>query len=680
MLPAARALADPQGTRQSWRMSRRGWQRRAAFPLCVALVLPVFVAGTGKASPAPPTRRPTVVGIGGVGVHPCELTRGALCGSVERPWDPSGHEPGEISVGFAFVPARDTSRPAVGTVAPHEGGPGYSTTGSASYYVRMYGPLLERRNLLLVDQRGTGRSEPIDCPALQNLRGRYAPAAGRCGRSLGIRSDNYTSAESADDLAVVLRALHLGPVDLYGDSYGTFFAQVFAGRHPGLLRSVVLDSAYPTYGETAWYPTQTPAMRDAFTLVCERSPVCAAAGRKPMQLLSAVLARVRRHPYTGFSHDADGRRMHVVVDAKTLVSVTFGATYGPAFYRELTAALRSALLGDTAGLLRLAAEATGGSSDAGNPAAYSEGLDAAVSCHDYPQLYDRAAAPAVRRAQLAASVRREERVHPQVYRPFSVREYLASDWETQDWCTQWPTAARNNPARPPRPPGGTYPRTPTLVLSGELDSITTPAEGALVAARFPNARQVVVANSFHVTAAGDTDGCAVSVLRSFVRRPEAPLGGVLDCTRRVPPVRALGTFPTRAAQVPAARNVAGSHAGLATRHLAATAAATVADVLDRWFNNYSGHGVGLRGGTWSYDGGTVTTFRLHDVRYTRDVAVSGTVSWSRYANTVHVTLATRGPGGPAMLRGSWATRARNATASLRGTGAGQRLRLILRAP
>ena len=57
----------------------------------------------------------------------------------------------------------------------------------------MYGPLLDRRNLLLFDQRGTGRSEPIDCPSLQDptpqdLKGDYATAAAACGASLGARA------------------------------------------------------------------------------------------------------------------------------------------------------------------------------------------------------------------------------------------------------------------------------------------------------------------------------------------------------------------------------------------------------------------------------------------------------------------------------------------------------------
>ena len=60
---------------------------------------------------------------------------------------------------------------------PHEGGPGYSTTGTGTSYAAMYGPLLRRHNLLLVDQRGTGRSAALECPALQNLKIAYSVAA-----------------------------------------------------------------------------------------------------------------------------------------------------------------------------------------------------------------------------------------------------------------------------------------------------------------------------------------------------------------------------------------------------------------------------------------------------------------------------------------------------------------------
>lgn len=621
--------------------------RRAALGLLLACLALPLLAGVSPAGADPrPHPLPRAKELP-LPTAPCDIVARAVCGSIERPWEPGNPAAGTVTVGFAFVPAR--RGPAIGTVVPHEGGPGYSTTGTASSYAAMYGPLLERRNLLLVDQRGTGMSEPIRCRALQDLRMPYRFAAERCGRKLGDRADDYTTALSADDLAAVVRKLGLGRVDVYGDSYGTFFAQVFAGRHPRLVRSVVLDGAYPTHGESAFYPTQAPAMRRAFRAVCARARECRTGGPSFPAALDEVLRRVRVEPWRGTAHDADGTRTKVVVDGRSLVSVAFGATYTPAFYRELTAALRSALIGDRRPLLRLVAEATGGGTDAGPAYYYSEGLDAAVVCHDYPQLYDMAAPPGpVREQQYAAALAAAD---PATYAPFTVAEYAASDWQALDWCTRWPTAPPSNPAGPPVPPGGSYSRVPVLVLSGELDSITTAAEGDLVADQFPNARHVVVRNSFHVTAVGDTDDCAVRIARAFVADPRARLRRA--CADDVPPVRALGAFP---------RGVGPS---ASARRVARVAALTVADLQDRWWNNYSGHGVGLRGGTFTYTGDTV--FRLDDYSLARGLKVSGQATWDRYGETMTVDLVVRTHGRTGHLRGSWDTRRPQAVAVLTGS-------------
>ncbi len=601
------------------------------------------------------------------------MVQGAYCGRLDRPWEPRNPKAGTIRIGFAYRPATDRHQRVLGTLVPHEGGPGYATTASGSSYAAMYGPLLQRRNLLLVDQRGTGRSDPIDCPALQNLTIAYSVAARRCSTRLGARRDDYTTAQSADDLAAVIKALGLNRVDLYGDSYGTFFAQVFAGRHPHLLRSIVLDSAYPAYGETAWYPTQGPAMRSSFATVCRRSPACRRAGPGFEASIHRVLREVRRHPWRGVSHDADGRRMHVSVNAPNLAVVAFDATYGPYFYREFTAALRSGLRGDRVPLLRLVAQATGGGTDAGPVQDYSEGLDAAVSCHDYPQLYDMTATPQVRIRQYRAALARRTKLWPNTYGPFTVGEYARSDWSELNWCLRWRSAPPDNPARPPRPPHG-YPSVPTLVLSGQLDSITTPAEGALVVSQFPRARQIVIANSFHVTADGDTDHCAVDILRRFVQTPAH--WPQHRCASKVPPVRAMGVFPRHLRDVSAGRG----SGTLVARRIAPAAAATVADLLDTWWNNYSGHDVGLRGGHWSYTGDRTTVFHLHGVRLTSDLAVSGTATWRRYANRLSVNLQIRAPGHTGRLHGVWATRQFRARATLRGVLDGHRIAVEFPAP
>jgi pimeloyl-ACP methyl ester carboxylesterase len=618
------------------------------------------------------TRLPITVGE--LTLKPCGVVAHAYCGHLARNWEPDDPAAGQVRVGFAFVPARDSSRPALGTYVPHEGGPGYSTTGTGWSYAAMYGPLLKRHNLLLVDQRGTGRSEAIDCPDLQNLKIAYSVAARRCGRSLGERSDDYTTVRSAGDLAAVIGKLELGKVDLYGDSYGSFFAQVFAGRHGDLLRSLVVDGTYPAYGETGWYPTQGPAMRSSLVKACHRSPACRGHGPGAMTALRRVLHQVRRHPWHGISHDGDGKRMRVTVNAETLAMVAFSATYGPYFYDDLTAALRSALHGDRVPLLKLVAEAEGGGTNAGPIRAYSEGLDAAVSCHDYPQLYDMTARPSVRLRQYQRALTRRTASRPKTYGPFTIREYAGSDWQTLDWCTRWPEAPADNPARPPRPTGGRYPDVPTLVLSGELDSITTPAEGAITARQFPRSKQIIVRNSFHVTAVGDTDGCAVRILRRFVRTPHQWPSH--RCAARVPPIRALGVFPRTLRAVPPAQ---GRGSALA-RRVAPAAATTVADLIDRWWSNYSGGSPGLRGGRWTYTGDRTTVFHLHGVRLTKDLAVSGTGTWKRYANTMRVDLTVVAHGRTGKLEGHWATRRAGARAHVSGTFAGHQVRVTFRAP
>ena len=142
---------------------------------------------------------------GGPDLRPCpRYGPRALCGTVRRPWDPTGDVPGKVGIGFVSGAGGDDSRAPLGTIVAHEGGPGYPATGTAGSYRALFRPLLERRNLLLVDQRGTGRSAPIDCPELQDLVGTYADAAEVCGARLGDHAHLYGTELAADDLAAVI--------------------------------------------------------------------------------------------------------------------------------------------------------------------------------------------------------------------------------------------------------------------------------------------------------------------------------------------------------------------------------------------------------------------------------------------------------------------------------------------
>jgi hypothetical protein len=103
------------------------------------------VVGTRPAPAAPPGSAEEVQ-VGDLTLRPCKVVRRALCGRIWRAWEPGNPAAGKVKVGFAFVPAR--RQPAIDTLVPHEGGPGYSTTGTGADYAAMYGSLLDRRNLL----------------------------------------------------------------------------------------------------------------------------------------------------------------------------------------------------------------------------------------------------------------------------------------------------------------------------------------------------------------------------------------------------------------------------------------------------------------------------------------------------------------------------------------------------
>ena len=282
---------------------------------------------------------------------------------------------------------------------------------------------------------------------------------------------------------------------------------------------------------------------------------------------------------------------------------------------------------------------------------------------------------AARERQLARAIAARTRTDPHTYSPFTVREYADSDWQALDWCTRWPVAPKNNPAGPIRPSVG-YPDAPVLVLSGELDSITTAAEGDLAAGQFPNARHIVVSNTFHVTAVGDRDDCAERILRAFVRSPGSE-SRVSSCAKEVEPVRALGLVPRTLADVRPAR--AGRALPIRLRRAGPAAALTVADVMDRWWNNYSGSGVGLHGGTFSYNGYNVVKLRLNRYRLLEGLAVSGLATWDRDRKRMTVKLSLDGAV-HGRLRGGWHTRAVGAEARLSGVVDGQRVRLTFRAP
>jgi len=631
----------------------------------------------------PPTAPPQIRA-GSLSLSRCP-TIPAYCGYLARPLDPAGQVPGAIQIAFEFYPHFDQSQPTSGVIVAVEGGPGYPSTGSRFSYIGLFYPLLQTRDLLLVDNRGTGRSQAIECQPLQTDGNGTLQDIAQCGASLGDTSDLYGSGTAADDLAAVLDALGIRQVDLYGDSYGSYFSQAFAGRHGDRLRAVILDSTWPVVGESPWYPEAAPAMRHAFNSTCRQNADCRDLPGTAVGRIAKLLDSLQAHPFAGTAPDGNGQLIEVHADGESLAYEAYSNSSESVVYRELDPAARAYLeQGDSAPLLRLIAEngrASLSNCEEGAPSCYSAGLFVAVSCTDYPQIYDMTSLPALRPSQAAAGIQQEWVTDPGVYAPFAIPEYRLMPLPSSvlDMCIPWPVPSPLHPPGQPVPPGTVFPSVPVLVLSGGLDSLTPAQQGAEAAALFPNARQIVIANSFHVTALGDLDDCASDIAVHFFQYLTP---GDTSCASEIAEVRMVPKFARKMAELDPATPGPGNQGTVADLQAAAAAALTAGDAIARWWVNTSGSGVGLRGGQFQYvDKGDTANFTLDSSQWVEDLAVSGTIAWQELTpGPVQAQLTFTTPGGAGALQISWYDRQPQAQASIQGAIGGRTIVATMQAP
>jgi pimeloyl-ACP methyl ester carboxylesterase len=601
------------------------------------------------------------------------IERRARCGFVRLPFDRAKPNAQRIDVYFELYPRRDRAHPPLSTVLSIEGGPGFPTAADRDARAEVWRPVSERRDLLLVDLRGTGESDALGCKAFANSSVGYIERAGRCAIQIGSARDLYSTSQAVQDLEDVLRALDAGLVDMYGDSYGSYAAQAFALRYPERLRSLTLDGTYPVPGSDPAAADLVEAGRLGLELTCERSPGCPTAARHdPVALVSRFANRVRSDPIDGSGPDGDGTRTRIHLDADALVQIFAAGYYFPGLWRDLPAALLAADRGNTAPILRLAAETVTVDAGGEDPPSSSEALYLAVTCHDYPQLWDLDTPIADRPAEV------EERLaaYPDgTFEPFTGQEWTGTDYEGWLACLRWPSPVRSDP---PDPPGAEYPDVPTLVLNGDLDTITASSGAREVARRFPDGTYVDLQNSFHVTAIYDKDDCASRIYVHFVKTLSP---GNTKCASQIAEPHLVPLFASRLQDVAAADPGKGDASRLVDRRLAAAAAATVADVVARWWVNYDATSVGLHGGTWSYEGDDPVVFDLDAVELVPGVEVTGSASWNVTRGSITAQVTARAPDSKkAELRIEWSTRERRATATLAGDIAGRTLAATMPAP
>ena len=254
---------------------------------------------------------------------------------------PESSGPGarQIDIHVVVLPAR-AAVPASDPVLPLAGGPGQGTAALAGAYGLQLDFLRERRDILLVDQRGTGASNGLLCAADESTPALFGhlfnPARLKaCRDELSKRADltRYTTPIAAADFARVWDALGYQRVNLIGTSYGSRMALELARQFPDRIRTVTLDAVAPV--SLTWPSLAAPdadAALAALTDDCQSDPACARAFPRFRQDIDAAFARVSNQPVNATVRDPGSGQM---------VRVRFGRT-------DLGYAVRGLLYGDAA--------------------------------------------------------------------------------------------------------------------------------------------------------------------------------------------------------------------------------------------------------------------------------------------------------------------------------------------
>jgi len=174
----------------------------------------------------------------------------ARCGTFTRPLDPMDDGAGTIDLKVAVIPALSLE-PAADPFVPIAGGPGQSTIRFYAGWTSAFERVRKERDILLLDQRGTGASAPMTCPLDEDaIDGNYSTEqtlrlTQECIDLLPHDPRFFTTSVAVQDLEALRIALGYHALNLYGVSYGTRVAQHFARRYPGSTRTVILDGVVP---------------------------------------------------------------------------------------------------------------------------------------------------------------------------------------------------------------------------------------------------------------------------------------------------------------------------------------------------------------------------------------------------------------------------------------------------
>ena len=495
--------------------------RLTATALAAALLLAACqpTGGAGQAA----SSDSAIHHVGDLALKPCVLggengmpTVEAQCGQFEVAENPAQPQGRRIKLNLARLPATGKGNAQPDPVFFLAGGPGQAATQLAPQINAALREVRKQRDIILVDQRGTGQSNPLDCKDAKGqpleldatrmpTEAELADFARQCVASLEGRADPrfYTTTHAIADLDAVRAAMGADKINLVGGSYGTRVAQQYATRHADHTRTVVIDGVAPNAlvvgGEFARTLERSLQLQQA---QCAQQPQCRQRfGGDLVARLKALKAKLNAAPVEVAYRDPTTHQLKRDTLTGDMVSgLAQGVSYVPQVAAMLPLVVSEAEQGRYEPLMGIAQVWSGQVSGQMN-----RGMQWSVVCaEDAPRFR---ADPADAGTVLGDGLG---------------RLFFAA-------CAVWPK--------------GDVPRDfhapfrsslPTLLLSGELDPVTPPSYGDEVAKGLGNARHIVLRGQAHGTLAV---GCMPKLLGQFIERadPKSLDTKCLDSQTYTPP-------------------------------------------------------------------------------------------------------------------------------------------------
>jgi pimeloyl-ACP methyl ester carboxylesterase len=426
-------------------------------------------------------------------LQPCRIAsvhRPVQCGRITVPLRREDPET-TIELEVTVVPARE-ARQSDGVMLI-AGGPGQAATEVFPPLLQQFAEINRTRDLIMVDQRGTGGSHPLRCPRDEHSLSAEvsvdvdAERLIACAAELEVDPALFGTHDAVADLEVVRKKLGYDALDLVGGSYGTRVALQYAKTYPEHTRALVLDGVAPMGMKLPLsFARDGQDALDAMIDNCTENDACAAAFPDLPEIVATLTAPDVPAVKTTIAHPRTGEPTELEIDREQMAAAIRAMLYAPELTAVLPVSLAQAREGNYAPLMGQLLAMGDSQGDA-----FYEGMYLSVICReDVRQIED-------------------AEIDPAVEGTFFGRTMVDS---MRRACKAWPDGS--HPVVPP-PDGDTH-DTPALILSGELDPATPRRWGQTVEGDLAS-RHIVVPGAGHGTL---TNHCVSGIVAEFLEHPE----------------------------------------------------------------------------------------------------------------------------------------------------------------